>query len=87
LFGNPAKNEVGEHNKPGLFERLNKVRTGVSNSSYGPTGMHLRTFAVAQKEYDRLNRQVQQVESQLKQLKTSLKKLGIPYLEMDIYQE
>ena len=84
MFGNPAKNEVGERNPPGLFERLNKVRMGVSSSAYGPTGMHLKTFAIARKDYENLSREVQQVAQSLKQIKLRMEQLGIPYLDLNM---
>ncbi len=82
LYGSPSKNEVGEHNTPGIQDRLRVLISGVMNSTYGPTKMHKKTFEVAKKEYDRLLKKMMNIKNnRIPKLEKELKKVGAPYIE------
>jgi photosystem II stability/assembly factor-like uncharacterized protein len=81
IHGSPSKNEVGEKITPTVFNRLSAVRQGVQYSSYGPTEAHLKTFDLAQKEYQKLSEKMQQIDKDLQQIKSMMKELNIPFLD------
>ena len=46
VFGNESKKEIGEKNKPTLFNRIRVASQGLS-SSYGPTKLHMESLDMA----------------------------------------
>ncbi len=50
LYGNPAKNQIGEKGKPTIGSRLFALNRGVSMSTYGPTATHLMTVDIINDE-------------------------------------
>ena len=81
LYGRKSKNEVGEKNDPGIFDRINHVRMGIQNSSYGPTPGHLKSYKIAQNTLQRMQQQLANDINQLISIEKSLKKAGIPYID------
>ena len=74
---NPAKNEIGEWDKPTIGSRLSIASQGLS-TFYGPTGMNKYNLEVAKKlvnEYkndvESINAIVEDLEEKIKNLKPS----------------
>ena len=82
VFGSPSKNEIGEIDIPLINERMNAVMSGISNSTYGPTAIHLKTFEIAKKEFAKLSDDLRKiVEKELPVLEKALKNAGAPYIQ------
>ncbi len=81
MYGRKSKNEVGEKNDPTIFDRLNHVRMGIRNSSYGPTPAHLQSYQIAQKTLKKLENRLNKDITGLIEIENQLKKAGIPYID------
>ncbi len=51
LNGNPAKNQIGERNKPTIGGRLFALWRGISTSTYGPTETHEETMRMIKMQW------------------------------------
>lgn len=51
LNGNPAKNQIGERNKPTLGDRIFALYRGISTSTYGPTETHEETMRIIKQQW------------------------------------
>jgi photosystem II stability/assembly factor-like uncharacterized protein len=51
LNGNPAKNQIGERNKPTLGDRIFALYRGISTSTYGPTETHEETMRIIKEQW------------------------------------
>jgi hypothetical protein len=64
--GNPAKNQIGERNKPTIGARLFALNRGITTSTYGPTETHKETMRMIKEQWanmmDRL--EVQRIKAQ-----------------------
>ena len=70
LVGNQAQNELGTFAPANISSRLGRVLTGVSYSTYGPTGTHRKVLGYAEKDYEALKARL-----------SSLQQQGFPALE------
>ena len=81
FFGSKAKKEVGERTKPTIYSRLSAARMGTSNSTYGPTPTHIRSFEIAQKEFKALKSELTGImERKIPAVEQELKKAGAPWI-------
>lgn len=74
LFGNRAKRQVGERQRPNVESRLFSVELGVSESTYGPTATHRKTLEI-------VNAQLRQIKSDLTQASAEAATLGDDLLQ------
>ncbi|ANQ52212.1 glycosyl hydrolase [Flammeovirga sp. MY04] len=68
LFGNPAKNEVGEKSKTTIGERLFALNRGISMSTYGPTPTHLQTVKIIEDEMKMINEKLTPLKKEVKEI-------------------
>lgn len=82
LFGNKSKDIVGEKNNPTIYSRLGVAFRGVSNSTYGPTPTHRRNLEIAQKEFEEIIPQLDEIlDERMPELEKALQDAGAPYIE------
>ncbi len=84
LFGNEAKNAVGEKIFPTLNDRMNAAGATLWGSSYGPTSTAKDGLVIANRLMDAYEAQISTMNSKLKELYQVLKDAGSPViLEME----
>jgi cysteinyl-tRNA synthetase len=84
LFGNEAKNTVGEKIFPTLNDRMNAAGATLWGSSYGPTSTAKDGLVVANRLMDAYEAQISIMNSKLEKLYQVLKDSGSPViLEME----
>ena len=79
--GNPAKNQIGEKNRPTIGERLFSLNRGISNSTYGPTDTHRRTMEIVKKELGSVSNQLAGYRNSLSELANQVKAAGGSWVE------
>jgi len=80
LYGNSAKNTVGEKVSPTLNDRLNAAGTTLWGSSYGPTSTAKESLAIANKliaEYESIRADL---ATQIEVIYATLRKAGSPLI-------
>ncbi len=83
LNGSQAKVRVGEKTKPTIGDRMFAVLRGIERSTYGPTATHKRSMEIINSQLKDLSTKLDAVNNDLKQLATTLKNAGAPYVEID----
>jgi hypothetical protein len=79
LNGNKSKDEVGEKYFPTIKNRLRVASSGVAQSTYGPTPLHVRNLELAQQGFDNLNADLEGiVNDEIPELEKELKAVGAP---------
>ncbi|MCF6242489.1 MAG: hypothetical protein L3J74_14215 [Bacteroidales bacterium] len=82
LNGNPAKNEPGERNTPGLNNRMGTIFTSMRASAYGPTGTQKKVLALAKKEYLEYKTKLKTIlDKDMKEMENALQKIGAPWID------
>jgi hypothetical protein len=82
MFGNRSKDIVGEKNNPTIYSRLGVAFRGVSNSTYGPSQTQKRNLEIAQKEFEEIKPQLDELlDERMPELEEALKDTGAPYIE------
>ena len=81
LNGNPAKNQIGEKNKPTIGDRLFALNRGVSLSTYGPTPTHQATVEIITKQLSALESKLDQSRAKAKDMAKRIKDAGGAWIE------
>lgn len=80
LEGSPAKAEVGEKEQPTLQYRLYFAANGLMGNSYGPTTLHMESFAMASQLFEELQPRIDRFVQQVDQLAKKLETAGAPFV-------
>ena len=78
--GSKSKADVGEKDFSTLNERLSNAKGGWSPNSYGPTELHMQSFDMASKLFERLKPKADRYISLVKELGKKLEEAGGPVL-------
>lgn len=81
LYGNPARKEIGEQNKPNMQYWINMAISGTSKSTYGPTDTHKKCLQKAKDEHQKLNKELDKIINEIiPELEKGLNKINAPYI-------
>ncbi len=81
LNGNRSKQQVGEKTHVTVGSRLGAVMIGTSLSTYGPTPNHKRTLAIAEREFNELKPQIDDIiDKRLPEFESKLQAIGAPWV-------
>lgn len=79
--GDPAKEEIGESNPPGVQSRLYIAMRGLY-STYGPTATHRQSLEIAKEEFENLKSEVEDISTNaIPKMESALKAVGAPWIE------
>ena len=78
LNGSPSKSEVGEKGQPTLGYRLYFAANGLSGNTYGPTALHMESFAMATEMFIDIEPRIDNFVNQVDQLAKKLEAAGAP---------
>lgn len=78
LDGNSSKKEVGEKDQLTLNYRLYFAANGLMGNSYGPTTLHMESFALAQTMFDNIKPNIDNFVRNVDQLATQMEAAGAP---------
>jgi ABC-type branched-subunit amino acid transport system ATPase component len=78
LYGNEAKNAVGEKIFPTLNDRMNAAGATLWGSSYGPTATAKAGLSIANRLMDEYEEQLSSMNATLQQLYKDLRAAGAP---------
>jgi len=81
LNGNPAKNEIGERNKPTIGNRLFALNRGITTSTYGPTATHEMTVEIIEEEWEGINSRLGTLKEQARRLGEKVVSAGGAWIE------
>ncbi|WP_293011127.1 hypothetical protein [Mongoliibacter sp.] len=81
VYGNPAKNQVGEKTPPNIGERLFAVNRGISGSLYGPTETSKQTLQFANKQIREATERLHKLNQSLEAIASEMNNAGAPYIE------
>ena len=81
LNGNPAKNQIGEKNKPTMGARLFALTRGVEISTYGPTTTHKETMRIIKKQLMEMNSGLEASKNQAKDIAQKILDAGGSWVE------
>jgi len=82
LNGNRSKREIGEDRDPTINSRLGVAMSGTSNSTYGPTPTHIRSMEIAEKEFQVLKAELENILNKaLPEFEKSLQAAGAPWIQ------
>ncbi len=81
LGGNPAKNQIGERNRPTIGERLFALNRGISQSTYGPTETHQETMKIVVKQWREMNEKLQGYQEEASELSGQITEAGGSWVE------
>lgn len=81
LNGNPAKNQVGEWNEPGIGDRLFHAQIGTFRSTYGPTPSIQASLDIAKEELTQLRNALEKLLSEeIPAFEQELQSMGAPWV-------
>ena len=78
LDGNSSKKEVGEKDQLTLNYRLYFAANGLMGNSYGPTPLHMESFALAQTMFDNIKPNIDDFVRNVDQLATQMEAADAP---------
>jgi len=81
VFGNQAKQEMGEKDDPTIGDRMFAVYRGIERSTYGPTNTHKQQLELINRELQSALGTLKSIQSQLNGVYEKLKAAGAPYVE------
>ncbi len=81
FYGNKAKLQVGEKNKPTIGDRMFALYRGVQWSTYGATDTHLETMKIIKTTLESLNSRFVSLKNDMNRLSIDLSKAGAPFVE------
>jgi hypothetical protein len=82
LTGNKTKGEIGEAGNPTPQSADGVARNALGSSTYGPTGTHKATLALAKERLSTIQTELKQIdESTIPSLIKELKESGAPWIE------
>ena len=76
---NPARDEIGEWDKPTISMRVQIAMQGLS-TSYGPTDLNKSNLDIAERLFENLATDVKEFKSELESLENEVKELNPPHL-------
>jgi hypothetical protein len=76
---NPARDEIGEWDKPTISMRVQIAMQGLS-TSYGPTDLNKSNLDIAERLFEKLATDVKEFKSELESLENEVKELNPPHL-------
>ncbi|MFO8234405.1 MAG: hypothetical protein R6U04_03220 [Bacteroidales bacterium] len=80
LHGQQAKNMVSEPAKPTVSDRLQAAQIGTQNSTYGPTPNLKQTLRIAEKQFESIRKQLNQLkEERIPAFQEKLTEVGAPW--------
>jgi len=79
--GNPAKNQIGEKNKPTVGARLFALTRGVEMSTYGPTTTHKETMGIIKKQLEEMSAKLETSKQQATDLAQEILDAGGSWVE------
>jgi hypothetical protein len=82
LGGNPAKAEVGALSQKTIWERYNVAVNGVSESTYGPTPLHLENIEIAIQIHQKLKQELLVLlDDKVPAMERELEATGAPWIQ------
>jgi hypothetical protein len=82
MNGNRSKRKIGEKNSPTIYDRLGAARSGVDDSTYGPTPTHIHSLELAEKGLTEIKSKLLVImEQKIPAMKKKLKAAGAPEVE------
>ncbi len=81
LYGNSAKNEIGEKTKTTISSRLFRIQLGISHSTYGPTPTHKKQLEIVKTQLSSISNKYSTVKTNIKKLLDEMNKTGAPMIE------
>ncbi|HSR67272.1 MAG TPA: glycosyl hydrolase [Acidobacteriota bacterium] len=81
LFGNRAKNQIGEKTRPTVGSRLFAVQRGIERSTYGPTATHRQQLEIINNQLEQIKSDLESARSQADALGQDLQQAGAPWVE------
>ena len=79
IGSNPARDEIGEWDKPTISMRVQIAMQGLS-TSYGPTDLNKSNLDIAERLFEKLASDVKEFKSELESLENDVKELNPPHL-------
>lgn len=80
--GDRSKGEIGVKTSPTIQYRLQAAQGGVTNSTYGPTPTHIKSFDIAKKEFAALSKDLNViVDQKIPDMQKAMKAAGAPDVE------
>lgn len=81
LYGNMARNQIGEKNPPTIGSRLFAINRGVTRSTYGPTATHREQMQIVKEQLQNLNSQLDATTAKMNTLIDAVRAAGGPWIE------
>lgn len=81
LYGNPAKNKIGEKTKPTLGDRMQVLGMNLSQNNYGPTPHVQRTREIFEKQFAEKRAQLQKLQQSMQAFADAINAAGGPQVE------
>ena len=79
LSGSDSKSAIGERNPAGMQSYLRNAMNGLRNS-YGPTGVHRKSFETAKEMLISVKAKVINIEASILPIEAALKNAGAPHI-------
>lgn len=81
MYGNPAKEEIGESNPPTIQSRLSVASRGM-RSTYGLTPTHVKSMEIAREQLKEIKSELEMIHTQaIPKMESALKAAGAPWIE------
>ncbi|MBU2494663.1 MAG: glycosyl hydrolase [Bacteroidetes bacterium] len=82
LNGNKSKREIGQNEKPSIYNRLSKAKTGIEYSTYGPTETHKQLVEIAEKQLTDFNNKLNSIINiEFVKIEEQLNVAGAPFVK------
>jgi hypothetical protein len=82
LGGNPVKGEVGALGQKTIWDRYNVAVNGVSESTYGPTPLHLENIEIALQLHAQMRSELEILLDQgIPAMEEALEEAGAPWIQ------
>ncbi len=81
-YGYRSKQEVGEKDNPTVGDRLRVAIMGTTNSTYGPTPVHLENFRIAKERFAAIRKKLDVLtKEKIPAMESALEAAGAPWIE------
>ncbi len=81
LYGDKARREVGEETPLSFMSRFNLAWSAANGTTYGPTPLHLANLDIAEKQFQNLRLQIEDVRmNKIPEIETALIAAGAPWI-------
>lgn len=81
VYGNAAKNEIGEKNSPIIEERMFSIYRGLEKSTYGPTNSHKQLMQIVETELKQYQLKLNTIQNSIAKTKDKMNAAGAPFIE------